>query len=127
MVSMEGLSGDEVRDKRNISSDAEGPRDPWRAAEAEVAVAGNSLRIRTCINAGVGERFLKLWPRGIELGLSGEPLRVSMAEYPSVRDQPEVAATELDRLSAMGKIHWYHQGCHPPDLRVCPSVDRETG
>ena len=31
------------------------------------------------------------------------------------------AAVELDRLAALGKIHWYGEGSHPPDLRVCPS------
>ena len=105
MVSIEELSGDEPRGRLNLLSNAAGPRDLRRAAQDRVAVAGNTVRIRECMDAGVGERFLKLWFHGIELELLGKPPRVILEDYPSVRDQPEVAATEFDCPSSIGKIH----------------------
>ena len=33
----------------------------------------------------------------------------------------EKAGKELDRLASRGGSHWYGEGAHPPDLRVCPS------
>ena len=35
--------------------------------------------------------------------LSGEPPLVVLEDYPSVRDQPEVATAEFGHLSAIGK------------------------
>ena len=59
--------------------------------------------------------------RGVEFELLGEPPRVILEDYPYVRGWPEVAATDLDPLSAMGEIRWYPLGRHPPDLRPSPS------
>ena len=100
---------------------APGPRDRWRKAEDVTAATGNSLSPTACRGAGVEDRFLKLWFRGIELEARTMPDRVQIDDYPSVRQQAEVAGEELDRLTALGKIHWYQLDSPPPDLRVCPS------
>ena len=44
-----------------------------------------------------------------------------LSDYPSVAEDRQRAAAELDRLAGLGKIHWYEEGSRPPDLRVCPS------
>ena len=59
--------------------------------------------------------------RGINLDLRFAPPVIALQDYPSVREQPKVAAAELDRLASLGGIHWYEKDCAPPDLRVCPS------
>ena len=46
---------------------------------------------------------------------------VVLPDYPSVSEDRQRAASELDRLAELGKIHWYENGSYPPDLRVCPS------
>ena len=113
MVLIEEPSGDEARGRFDILSNAVGPRDLRRAAEAQVAVAGKPLLILACIDAGVSERLLEFRFQRIESELSGEPPLVILEDYPYGRDQPGVAATELDDLSAMGKIHGCPPGCHP--------------
>ena len=55
------------------------------------------------------------------LELIESPPRVALQDYPSVRTQPELAAAEVGRLTAMGEITWYPGCCHPLDLRMCPS------
>ena len=67
------------------------------------------------------EWILRLWVQGFELELAGIPPRVITEDFPSFRDQPEVAAAELDRLPTLGKIHLFTRRRHLPDLRVCPS------
>ena len=99
---------------------AKGPRDLRRPAEDRMAAAGDSLCLRVSTDAGVGGGSVKLWFQVVELELRGEPPLVMLEDYPSARDRPEGAATELDRLSDLGRIHWYPQGCRPPDLRVYP-------
>ena len=46
----------------------------------------------------------------MELELRGEPPLVMLEDHPSTRDRPGEATTELDRPSALGRIHWYPQG-----------------
>ena len=86
MVSIRELSGDVARGRLNVLSNAAGPRDLWRAAEDQVTVAGNTLRIRACVEAGVGKRFLRLWFQGIESELLGEPSQVILEVYPVACD-----------------------------------------
>ena len=61
------------------------------------------------------------WFNGVELPLIEPPPVVVLQDYPSVVEDRQTAAVELDRLADLGKIHWYNDGSHPPDLRVCPS------
>ena len=72
-----------------------------------MAAAGDSLRLRALTDAGAGESPLKLWFQGVELVLRSGPPLVMLEDYPSTRDRPVEANTELDRLSALGRIHWY--------------------
>ena len=108
------LAGGGDRDKLDVLRRAEGPHDLWRAAEDQVAVAWNPFCMCACIDAGAGERFLKLWFQGIGLEPAGTPPRVIREASPSARDQPGVVATELDRLAAMGAADWYPRECRPP-------------
>ena len=62
-----------------------------------------------------------LWFEGIGLTFAAEPPVVVLPDYPSVAEDRQRAAVELDRLAGLGKIHWYEEGSRPPDLRVCPS------
>ena len=120
--STEELRGDEVRDRISEWRNAAASRDRRRGAEDQVAVAESPLSRSSRFDAEVGERFFELWFQCIESELSGEPPRAILEDYPSVRGQPEVAATELDRLSTRGGILWNPSGCRPPDLRVCPPL-----
>ena len=95
------LSGGNVRDKLALLAGAECPRDLWRSMEDRVAVGGNSFRIQACINAGVGEDYLQVWPPGARRELVGAPPCVVMEDLASARVQPQLAATVLDRLAAM--------------------------
>ena len=61
------------------------------------------------------------WFEGVELPLTESPPVAALPDYPSVVEDRQKAAVELDRLAALGKIHWYEDGSYPPDLRVCPS------
>ena len=113
-------SGGRDRDGIAALNQAEGPRDLWRPAEDRMAAAGDSFCLRASTDAAVGESSLKFWFQGVELELRGEPPPVMLEDYPSACDRPEEAATEPDRLSALGRIHWYPQECRPLDLRACP-------
>ena len=62
-----------------------------------------------------------LWFEGIGLTFTEGPPVVVLPDYPSVAEDRQRAAVELDRLAGLGKIHWYEGGSRPPDLRVCPS------
>ena len=66
----------------------------------------------------MGESFLQLWFRGIVLETTSPLAEVALGDYPSAKEQPSVAAAELDRLSALGKIRWYLRGDRPPNMRV---------
>ena len=55
------LSGDNESAKLALLSWAVGPHGLCRAMEDRAAAAGNSLCIRACIDAGVGDFFLALW------------------------------------------------------------------
>ena len=70
---------------------------------------------------GVRAEMLTQWFEGVELPLTECPPVVILPDYPSVVEDRQRAAVELDRLAALGKIHWYEEGSYPPDLRVCPS------
>ena len=37
-----------------------------------------------------------------------------LPDFPSVVDDRQLAAVELDRLAALGKIRWYEEGSYPP-------------
>ena len=68
------------------------------------------------VNACVHRRVLpKVAAPGHRVGARGDAA-------PSFRDQPEVAASELERPSAAGKIHWYPRECRAPDLQARPSL-----
>ena len=42
-------------------------------------------------------------------------------DYPSVREQPQLAALEIYRLTEEGRIFWYEDEV-PTDLDICPST-----
>ena len=92
---------------------AGGPRDSWRSMVDRAAAAGNSLCVRACVDAGMGDYFLELSLQCISPELVESPPRVALEDFPSVRHRPVLAAAEMDRLTAMLKISWCPGGCCP--------------
>ena len=43
-----------------------------------------------------------------------EPRVAILPDFPSIVDDRQLAAVELDRLAALGKIRWYEEGSYPP-------------
>ena len=85
------------------------------------ATMGQSLPAKGREDAEVDRDALALWFEGIESPATGEPPVAALPDYPSALEDRFRVAAALGRLAAMGKIHWYDAGSHPPDLRVCPS------
>ena len=97
-----------------------GPRDKWRVGEDIAAAYGLSLSETGCRTLGVRTEMVSQWFNGVELPLTQIPPVVILPDYPAVAEGRQKAAVELDRLAALGKIHWYGEGSRPPDLRACP-------
>ena len=97
-----------------------GPQDRRRKGEDYAAIRGLSLSEKGCRELGVGSDMFPRWFEGVELPLTEVPPVVARQDYPSVLEDRQREAEELDRLADLGKIHWYEEGAHPPDLRVCP-------
>ena len=96
--------------------------DPVRALEDAAMRRGNTLNVAHCLRMGVDPDIVKLWTDGVLLeGHEHAPVQV-MEDYPSVRDDPETAARELDRLTSEGKIYWYSEGTAPSDLHIAPTT-----
>ena len=89
--------------------------------EGRTATKGQSLSARAREAAGVDPEVAPRWFDGITLTFAEEPRVVIPPDYPSVVDDRQLAAVELDRLAGMGKIHWYEEGSYPPDLLASPS------
>lgn len=111
---------EELRHRYTLLRDCPGPRDQWREAEDFATARGNSLSLSVAAEVGVCDRFLQTWFRGISFDSSHAPPVARVENYSSVLQDPDTAGKEMDRLTGLGKIHWYHHGA-PPDLRVCPS------
>ena len=90
-----------------------GPRDQWRADEDRTAARGLSLSEAGCRALGVRAEMMAQWFEGVELPLTEYPPVVILPDYPSVVGDRRRAAVELDRLAALGKIHWYEEGSYP--------------
>ena len=89
--------------------------------EGRAATMGQSLFAKACEMAGVNPEVAPLWFKGIELTLTEEPPVAVLPNYPSVMEDRQRAAVELERLAGLGGIHWREEGSHPPDLRARPS------
>ena len=59
--------------------------------------------------------------QGIRLASAKRPAPVVMPDRPSLNEDREAVASELDRLASLGKTHRYNGGSYPRDLCVCPS------
>ena len=64
----------------------------------------NTINIARCRHLGVDEDIIDMLQNGVQLHGHLGADHYDMADYPSVRMQPHVAADELDRLTAAG-IH----------------------
>ena len=82
---------------------------------------GNSLRFEFRQKLGVGSMVMDFWREGVRLAITSQPPPAVFPDYPSVFEDREGAASELDRLAPPGKVNWYNDGSSPPDLCVCPS------
>ena len=103
------------RDELSVLSASPDYRDAWRDAADRVAAGGNSVQIGACAEVGVAKSFLDLWFRRSVPGTTGAPGEAALDDYPSVNDQPDVAATGLDRSMSLGKICCYPMDFHLPD------------
>ena len=81
----------------------------------------DTLNLALCRRLGVKEEFLKIWTSGVHLQGHEEAPSYDLPDYPSVRDQPHIAAQEIDRLTAEGRIYRYTADV-PEDLDICPST-----
>ena len=81
------------------------PQDQWRVHGDRAAVRGQSLPARTCEAAGVDPEVAPLWSDGISLTFAEAPPVVVLPDYPSVSEDRQRAASELDRLAGAGEIH----------------------
>ena len=61
------------------------------------------------------------WLEGVRLASTSRPPHPVLPYVLSVLENCKVAASELDRLAPLGKIHEYRDGLYPADLCVCPS------
>ena len=98
-----------------------GPRDQWRVGEDFAAARGMSLSEAGRKTLGIRTEMGAQWFDGAELPLTEPPPVVILQDYPSVAEDRQRAAVELDRRADLGEIHWYKGVSYPPDLRVCPS------
>ena len=74
---------DNAQDELALRSESQGPYVPQRAAENQAAAAGNSLYMRSCVEAGASKPFLGTRFRGIAHGAPGESGQVTLDNYPS--------------------------------------------
>ena len=102
--------------KYRVLAAAKGPRDWWGGEEDKTATLGNSLQFEFRQEAGVSSMATERWFHGISLAFTSRPLPVVLPDYPSVNEDCEVAAAELDRLAPLGQIHWCDEVSYPPDL-----------
>ena len=99
------LTGGEALDKLRILSRATGPSDCWRAQGDRTAAFGNTLSAHAWVEAGVQDSMSEHWFCGIKLELRPVASAAELQDYPSARNQPEIAAAELGRLAPLGTIH----------------------
>ena len=80
----------------------------------------NTSSVHACLSAGVEDSMLGRRFCGIGPELRSAPPEIASQQYPSVQNQPDLAAAELGRLASLRKVHWKGKGYAPPDLRVRP-------
>ena len=79
----------------------------------------NGLDIPRCRRLGVSEDFLIEWRDGATLIGASEAEHYFLEDYPAVKENVQVAADEIDRLTGLGKIFWCPVNSYPKDLDVC--------
>ncbi len=87
----------------------------------EMAVqCANTINLHVCRSMGVSEAFITEWDEGVILeGAEGmDPFLFD--DYPNLKENSEIAAAEIDRLTGRQKIFWYPEGAVPENLSVCP-------
>ncbi len=76
--------------------------DRWSALEDEAMDQANSMDIGVCRQLGVKDSFLEEWTVGAVLEGGDLAPHYFLDDYPNLRDNKEVAAEELDRLTGLG-------------------------
>ena len=99
------------------------PSAPNEIEEMEDAAAemANSINYGACKDMGVTQSFLDEWMEGVVLTGAEGTDPYFLDDYPNVKDNAEVAAAELDRLTKRQKIFWYPEGAAPSNVSVCPA------
>ena len=83
---------------------------------------GNTMDCERCLQMGVDPAVVHTWRTGVQLVGHENAQHVDMEDYPSVRQAPDVAAREIDRLADAGKIFWYNVEDNPTDLHIAPTT-----
>ena len=66
------------------------------------------------------DAFVREWSEGVVLEGAQEATPFFLDDYPAYKQNADIAASELDRLTGRQKIFWYPEGVAPADLSVCP-------
>ena len=88
--------------------------------EEEASVMSNSISYHACVRLGVAPQFIDEWLNGVRLAGAEGMAPFHFDDYPTLKDNAEIAAKELDRLTLRQKIFWYPPGTAPTNLSVCP-------
>ena len=100
--------------RRSLSPDA------FEAMEEAAASMANSINITACKALGVQDSFIEEWSEGVKLTGAEGMDTFSFDDYPNLKNNAEIAAIELDRLTARQKIFWYPECSSLANLSVCP-------
>ena len=88
--------------------------------EDEVAAMAKLIDIEVCRKFGVQDSFLKEWAGGVILEGAEQATPFFSDDYPKLKENAEVAASELDRPASRQMILWYPDGTVSANLSVCP-------
>ena len=95
--------------------------DDFLAMEDAAASEANTLNFQSAELLGVAPSFLAEWREGVVLEGAEKCNSYFLPDYPNLHRNLEVAAAEIDRLTALKRIFWYPSGKHPSNLCVCPA------
>ena len=88
--------------------------------EEDAASTANSINVAACKALGVTQSFIDEWTEGVVLTGAEGMDSFFFDDYQSLKQNAEIAAIELDRLTLRQKIFWYPAGTSPDYLSVCP-------
>ena len=94
--------------------------DDFSLMEEQASELANSMSFHACSRLGVAPEFINEWLNGVRLSGTEGMIPFFFDDYPSLKQNADIAAAELDRLTSRQKIFWYPPGTAPANLSVCP-------